>query len=325
MKLVRMMTFAAMVSVGVVTTGAVFAQAYPSKPVKMVIPYAPGGTSDFVGRTIATKLADYLGQPVVIDNRPGGGEMIGTEAVAKSPADGYTILLITPSFTVNPALQPKVPYDSVKDFAPVALVASYPQVLIASMGLPVNNVKDLIALAKAKPGAINFASGGNGGSNHLAAELFQSIAGVKMTHVPYKGNGPAITDLLGNRVELLITGMAPVEAHVKAGKLKALAVTGRTRLASAPDIPTIGESGLPTYDLVSWYGVLVPAGTPKAVIDRLNSDLRKTMEMPEVKEKFLSSLGADTTVSTPEAFGAMLTTEFATWGKLVRDMNIKID
>lgn len=298
---------------------------YPSKPVRMVIPYAPGGTSDFVGRAFAARLAEHLGQPVVIDNRPGAGEIIGTEAVAKAPPDGYTILLITPSFTVNPALQPKLPYDSAKDFEPVALVASYPHVLIGSAGLPAGNVREVIAFAKANPGTLNYASGGNGGSNHLAGEMFKQLAGVNITHIPYKGNAPAITDLLGDRVQLLFTGMGPVEQHVKSGKLKALAVTGPRRLASAPDVPTMAEAGLPAYDLVSWYGVLAPAGTPRAVIERLNADLRRTMQSPDVRDKLAASLGADTTVGTSEEFGAMLRNEFGTWGKLVKDMSIRID
>ena len=246
-------------------------------------------------------------------------------AVAKAAPDGYTLLLITPSFTANPALYPKLPYDSVKDFAPVAQVLSYPHVLVASAGLPASSVQDVIALAKANPGRINYASGGSGGSNHLAAEMFKSLTSVQLTHIPYKGNGPAITDLLADRVQLLFTGMAPVEAQVKAGKLKALAVTGPKRLASAPDVPTMLEAGVPDFDLVSWYGVLVPWGTPKSIIERLNADLRKTMQSPEVRDKMVASLGADTTVSSPEAFGAMLRKEFVLWGKLVREMNIKVE
>jgi len=301
------------------------AQSYPTRPVKLVIPYAPGGTPDFVGRTIAGKLSEYLGQPIVIENRPGAGEIIGTEAVAKAAPDGYTLLLITPSFTSNPALYPKLPYDSIKDFAPVAQVLSYPHVLVASGGLPASSVQDVIALAKANPGRITYGSGGSGSSNHLAAEMFKSLTSVQLTHIPYKGNGPAIADLLADRVQLLFTSMAPVEAQVKAGKLKALAVTGPKRLASAPDVPTMLEAGVPDYDLVSWYGVLVPWGTPKSVIERLNADLRKTMQNPEVRDKMIASLGAETTVSSPDAFGALLRKEFVTWGKLVREMNIKAE
>jgi tripartite-type tricarboxylate transporter receptor subunit TctC len=307
------------------TATAALAQSYPTRPVKLVIPSAPGGTSDLVGRTIAGKLGEYLGQPIVIDNRPGAGETVGTEAVAKAAPDGYTLLLVTPSFTANPALYPKLPYDSTKDFAPVAQVLSYPYVLVASASLPASSVYDVIALAKANPGRIQYASGGSGGGNHLAAELFKSLTSVQLAHVPYKGNGPALADLSGDRVQLMFTAMPPVEAQVKAGKLKALAVTGPKHLASAPDVPTMLEAGVPDFDLVSWYGVVVPWGTPKSAIDRLNADLRKTMQNPEVRDKLVASLGADTAVSSPEAFGAMLRKEFVLWAKLVREMNIKVE
>lgn len=325
MTFLRLLTLAASALVLTLGHGVAAAQTFPAHPVKLVIPYAPGGTSDFVGRAIATRLGEILGQPVVVENKPGASEIIGTEAVAKAAPDGYTLLLVTPSFTSNPALFATLPYDSAKAFAPVALVASYPHVLVATAALPINSVQDLIAIAKANPGRLNYASGGSGGSNHLAAELFKSLTTVQLTHVPYKGNGPAITDLVAGRVQLLFTGMAPVEAFIKAGKLRALAVTGPKRLASAPDVPTMAEAGVPDYDLVSWYGVLAPAGTPKAIVDLLNADLRKTMQTPEVKAKFEASLGADTTVGTPDQFGAMLRREFATWGKLVREMNIKIE
>lgn len=325
MTFLRLLTLAASALVLTLGHGVAAAQTFPAHPVKLVIPYAPGGTSDFVGRGIATRLGEILGQPVVVENKPGASEIIGTEAVAKAAPDGYTLLLVTPSFTSNPALFATLPYDSAKAFAPVALVASYPHVLVATAALPINSVQDLIAIAKANPGRLNYASGGSGGSNHLAAELFKSLTTVQLTHVPYKGNGPAITDLVAGRVQLLFTGMAPVEAFIKAGKLRALAVTGPKRLASAPDVPTMAEAGVPDYDLVSWYGVLAPAGTPKAIVDLLNADLRKTMQTPEVKAKFEASLGADTTVGTPDQFGAMLRRESATWGKLVREMNIKIE
>ena len=202
---------------------------------------------------------------------------------------------------------------------------SYPYVLVASAGLPASSVQEVIALAKANPGRIKYASGGSGGGNHLAAEMFKSLTSVQLTHAPYKGNAAALADLLADRVQLLFTDMAPVAAQVRAGKLKALAVTGPKRLASAPDVPTMLEAGVPDFDLVSWYGVLVPWGTPKSVIERLNADLRKTMQNPEVRDRMIASLGADTTVSSPEAFGAMLRKEFVTWGKLVREMNIQIE
>jgi tripartite-type tricarboxylate transporter receptor subunit TctC len=315
----------AWVAVAFACAGSVTAQTFPTRPIKLVVPYAPGGTSDFVGRTLAGRLGELLGQPVVVENKAGGNEIVGTEAVAKAAPDGYTLLLVTPSFTSNPALQPNLPYDSEKAFAPIALIASYPHVLVASMTLPIDTVSDLIALAKASPGRIFYASGGSGGSNHLAAEMFKSLTTVQITHVPYKGNGPAIADLLAGRVQLLFTGMAPVEAQIRAGKLRALAVTGPKRLAGWPDVPTMTEAGVAGYDLVSWYGVLAPAGTPQPIIDRLNTELRRTMQTTEVRDKFVASLGADTTVSTPAAFRDMLRKEFVAWAKLVREMNIKIE
>lgn len=290
---------------------------YPEKPITMIVPYPPGGTSDYVARIVANKLGELLGQAVIVDNRPGAGAIVGTMAAARAPNDGYTLLLTAPEFTLNPAVRAKVPYDARKDFAPVALIASYPHVLVINPQVPARDVRQLIALAKAKPGELNFASGGSGGSNHASGEWFKHTAGVQITHIPYKGNGPALTDLMSNRVQLLFTGLAPVEAQVKSGQLKAIAVTGPTRLAAAPDVPTMSESGLPGYNFSTWYGVLVPAGTPKAVIDRLNTELHKTMHAPEVRDK-LASLGADLTVSTPQAYGTMLQEEVIRWTTLVK-------
>jgi len=300
------------------------AQPYPNHPIRMVIAFPPGGTSDFVGRVIANKLSEYLGQPIVVDNKPGATGLIGTQAVLQAPPDGYTILLAPSDFTVTPGLQAKPPYDPIRDFAAVALVISYPHVLVANPNVPANSAKELIALAKAKPGVLNYASGGNGGSNHISGEWFKYATGVDITHVPYKGNGPAITDLLGDRVQLLFTSMGPVEAYIKAGKLKAIAVTGPTRLASIPDVQTISENAVPGYEFLNWYGVAVPAGTPRPIIDRLNADLRKTMASPEVKEK-LASIGGDLTVTSPDEFAAMIKTEIIRWQKLVRDTGLKVD
>ena len=304
--------------------GGAQAQPYPNKPVRMVIAFPPGGTSDFVGRVVAAKLAEFLGQPVVIDNRPGAAGVIGTLAVAQAPADGYTILLAPSDFTLTPGLQSKPPYDPLKDFAAVGLVVNYPHILVASPHLPANSAKELIALAKANPGQLNFASGGSGASNHVSGEWFKYVAGVDITHVPYKGNGPAITDLLTDRVQLLFTSMGPVEGHLKSGKLKAIAVTGPSRLASAPDVQTISENALPGYSFTTWYGLAVPAGTPRPVIDRLNADLRRTMASAEVKEK-LASIGGDLTVGSPDEFGEMLKGELVKWTRLVKETGLKID
>ena len=299
------------------------AQPYPQKPVRMVIAFPPGGTSDYVGRVVAAKLGENLGQAIVVDNKPGATGLIGTQDVQRAAPDGYTILLAPSDFTLVPALQAKPPYDANKDFAPVGMVIDYAHVLVAHPDVPANNVAELIALAKAKPGQLNYASGGNGGTNHVSGEWFKAQAGVDITHVPYKGNGPALTDLLANRVQLLFTSIGPVEAHLKSGKLKAIAVTGTQRLAALPNAQTIAET-IPGYKFTLWYGVAAPANTPKPIVDRLNADLAKTMASPEVREK-LASMGGDLTVGTPEQFGALMKDETARWIKLAKDVGIKAD
>ena len=304
--------------------GGAQAQPYPNKPIRMVIAFPPGGTSDFVGRVVAAKMAEYLGQPIVIDNKPGAAGLIGTQAVQQAAPDGYTILLAPSDFTLVPGLQSKPPYDPLKDFAAVGLFINYPHVVVASPGLPAKDAKELIALAKAKPGQVNFASGGIGASNHISGVAFAYAAGIDLTHVPYKGNGPAITDLLADRVQLLFTSIGPVEGHLKTGKLKAIAVTGPNRLAALPDVPTVSENALPGYQFLTWYGLAAPAGTPRPIIDRLNAELRRTMASAEVREK-LASIGGDLTVNSPDEFAAMLKSEVVRWQKLARDTNLKID
>ncbi|HVF62485.1 MAG TPA: tripartite tricarboxylate transporter substrate binding protein [Casimicrobiaceae bacterium] len=300
------------------------AQPYPSKPVRMVVAFPPGGTSDFVGRVVAAKLGEFLGQPIVIDNKPGASGLIGTQDVARSAPDGYTLLLAPSDFTVVPGLQAKPPYDAVKDFAPIGMVIEYSHVLVAHPNVQANNARELIALAKANPAKLNFASGGNGATNHISGEWFKRNAGVDITHVPYKGNGPAIIDLLADRVQLLFTSTGPVEAHLKSGKLKAIAVTGTARLPSMPDVQTVAESALPGYQFKLWYGLVAPAGTPRAIIDRLNADLRKTMASPEVREK-LASIGGTYNVGSPDEMASLLTTELGNWTKLARDVGIKVE
>ncbi len=307
-----------------VLSGSAAAQPYPSKPIRMVIAFPPGGTSDFVGRVVAAKLSDLLGQAIVIDNKPGASGLIGTGDVARAAPDGYTILLAPSDFTLIPTLQAKPAYDPQKDFAPVGMVVEYSHVLVANPNVAASNAKELIALAKSKPGLLNFASGGNGATNHVSGEWFKLNGGVDIVHVPYKGNGPAITDLLADRVQLLFTSTGPVEAHLKSGKLKAVAVTGKSRLASLPDVPTVAESAIPGYQFNLWYGVVVPAGTPRAIVDRLNAELRKTMASPEVKEK-LASIGGNLNVGSPDEFAAVLRDETVRWAKLAKDVGIKLD
>lgn len=300
------------------------AQSYPTKPVRMVIAFPPGGTSDFVGRVVAAKLSEFIGQSIVVDNKPGASGLIGTQDVARATPDGYTLLLAPSDFTVIPGLQEKPPYDPIRDFAPVGMIIEYSHVLVAHPNVAASNARELIALAKAKPGHLNFASGGNGATNHISGEWFKRNAGVEITHVPYKGNGPAIIDLLADRVQLLFTSTGPVEAHLKSGKLKAIAVTGKNRLSSMPDVSTVSENALPGYEFLLWYGLVAPAGTPRAIVDRLNADLRKTMAAPDVREK-LASIGGTHNVGSPDEMATLLKTELANWTRLARDVGIKVE
>jgi tripartite-type tricarboxylate transporter receptor subunit TctC len=299
-------------------------QPYPSHPVRFVIGYPPGGTSDLVGRVVATKLAEVLGQPVVVDNRPGAAGLIAARLVQQAAPDGYTLLLAPSDLTLAAGLPATPPYDPVTDFAPIGLLINYPHVLVANPEVPANNAKELIALAKKEPGRINFASGGTGGSNHISGESFLNAAGINLTHVPYKGNGPAITDLLANRVQLLFTSIGPVEGFLKSGKLKAIAVTGPTRLAALPDVQTVAENAIPGYEFMTWYGLVAPAGTPKPIIAELNAALRKTMASADVKDK-LATIGGDLTVDSPDEFAKMLRSETLRWHKLARDTGMKIE
>lgn len=300
------------------------AQAFPVKSLRLIVPFAPGGTTDVVARAIAPKLGELLGQQVIVDNRPGGGTTIGTDALARSAPDGYTLMLATPDFAVNPSLYAKLPFDAQRDFTPVALIATYPLVLVANPALPAQSVKELIAFAKANPGRINYASGGNGSTPHLSGELFKALAGVDLTHVPYKGNGPAITDLLAGQVQLLFTGMPPVASFVKSGRLKLLAVTGGKRHATLPDVATVQEGGVPGYQVITWFGFLAAAGVPKPIVDRLNEDIGRALQAPDVRER-LASLGADLSTSSPEAFGTLLREEIAKWSRVVKSAGIKVD
>lgn len=307
----RVLWAAAFLAAGV-WSGASAAEDYPSKVIKMVVPFPPGGTSDFVGRVVAEQLGKELGQSIVIENLPGAAGVIGTVNVARSEPDGYSLLLTSSDITIVPSVQAKAAYDPISDFTPVALLLRYSHYLVANPELPATTIADVIALAKSEPGALNFASGGIGGSNHMAGERFQSFAGVKLTHVPYNGNGPAITDLVANRVQLLWTSLAPVKGFVDAGQLKLIGVTGSKRTAGTPDVPTFAESGLPGYELSNWYGVLAPAGTPEAVVSKLNAVLAKVMANPDVLQK-LAPIGAEPASDTPAEFGQLMAEELKSW------------
>ena len=304
--------------------GSVLAQAaYPAKPVTMVVPFPPGGLADIVGRPVAEAMSRDLGQPVIVENKPGGNTLIGTEAAVKSPPDGYTLFGAALPFSVIQSLY-RLSFDVTKDFAPITLAGTTPNLLVANVNAPVNSVKELIAAARAKPGGLNYASTGNGSSNHLSFELFKSMTGTQITHIPYKGSAPAVTDLIAGQVQLMFDNTPNVLPHVKAGKIKALAISSKKRSALAPDVPTVDEAGVPGYDVTVWFGILAPAGTPKEIVQRLNTEMVKVMRTPEVMDRFQKA-GVDTVASSPEEFGAFLKGEVARWAKVVQDAGIKAD
>jgi tripartite-type tricarboxylate transporter receptor subunit TctC len=305
-------------------TGARAANAFPTKPVRFVVPFAPGGSTDTLARAIGIKLPEYLGQQVVIDNRTGANGDIGMLLVAKAPADGYTIVLgYIANIGIGPSLY-KMPYDPVKDFAPVTQVAAASNIMTAHPSVPAKNMKEFIAYAKANPGTINFATSGVASIGHLTGEYMNQIAGMKMVHVPYKGSGQAISDLVGGHVKVMISGMASTLPHVKTGKLRALAVTGPQRSEAAPDVPTLAESGFPGFEARSWFGVLAPATTPRPVITRLHADIVKTLQHPDVKQR-LTAIGFDIVGSSPDEFAAYIRTEIKKWAKVVKASGAKAE
>lgn len=304
--------------------GPVIAQTYPNKPVKLVVPFPPGGGTDIVGRLIAQKLSEVWHQPVIIDNKPGANTLIGTEFVAKAPSDGYTLLMASPSHTINPSLYKNLKFDTQKDFAGAAIVATGPLVLTVNAALPTKNVRELIALAKAQPQKISYASAGTGSSTHLAGELFKSLAGVDMMHVPYKGTAPAITDLIGGQVQVTFLPFPGVFQHIRSGKLKALAVTGVKRFAGMPELPTVAESGLAGYDVEQWWGIVAPSGTSKEIVRKINLDVAKILESPGLRVQ-LAAIGAEAGNGSPEQFDALIRNEIVQWGKLIESARIVAD
>lgn len=303
---------------------SVQAQPYPSKPVRVVVPYPPGGPTDIVARVLFQQVAESTGQQFVIDNRAGAGGNIGAEHVAKSPADGHTVLIGTTAHAINMSLFKSLNYDVQKDLAPVSLLTQGPLVLVTHPQFPANSVKELIDMAKAKPGSLNFASSGNGQSTHLSAELFNSMAGTKMVHVPYKGSAPALSDLMTGQVGIMFDTTLSAMPFVRAGKLKALGVTSPQRTPAAPDVPTIAESGLPGYEVFAWNGVFVPAGTPKAIVAQLNEEIRKAMQLPQVRDKF-SAQGFAASWNTPDQFGVFVRNEVDKWARTVKASGATLD
>jgi len=301
------------------------AQSYPNRTIRLVVPFPAAGTTDILARAAAQKLTEAFGQSVVVDNRPGAAGNIGSDLVAKSAPDGYTLLMGTVgTHAINPSLYSKMPYDHVKDFVPVVLVAGVPNVLVVNPALPVNSVADLIKLAKDKPGQINFASSGSGTSIHLSGELFRTMAGVDITHVPYKGSSPALIDLIGGQVQIMFDNLPSALPQIKAGKLRAIAVTSLKRAPVLPDVPTISESGLPGFEASSWFGVLAPAGTPAPIVARINAEVNKWLQSAEAREKLLSQ-GAEAAGGSPEQFANHIRAESEKWAKVVKASGAKVD
>ena len=302
--------------------GGAVAQAFPSKPIRLIVPYPPGGGTDTAARPIAQKMTESLGQAVIVDNRPGASEIIGTEAAARAAADGYTLLLTTNAFAINPSLQPKLPYDSARDFAPVSPLVTTPFMLVSSPRLQASSVAELVKLAKAQPGKLNFASFGTGTPHHLAMEWLKLLAGVDIVAVPYKGVGPGLAAVMAGEVELMFTGLTAGLVQVNAGKVRALAVTTAKRAPAAPQVPTIAEAGYPQYEALAWYGILAPAGTPAAVISRLNAEFAKALNAPDIRERF-AKIGVDPAPGSPSDLLEMIKKETELWAKVIKATGAK--
>lgn len=317
-------TLIAIAAVLAQTSVAAAAESYPSRPLRIVIPNPPGGTLDIVARIVAPKMNEIGGQPVIIDNRPGADTNIGTEIVARSPANGYTMVFQTVPFVVNPSLLKKLPFDVVKDFAPVSLMVSVPFVLVVNNAVPAKSVKELIALSKSQPGKVSYASAGNGSNLHVAAELFNNLTGTKMLHVQYKGGGPALVAVLSGEVNLAYLSIAAAASHIKAGKLRALGVTGVKRSNVLPELPTIADSGVPGYEFTTWVGALVPSATPATTVNALNALITKAVRSPDLSARFAEQ-GADVIASSPAEFGSHIRNEIKLWARVIKESGIKAD
>ena len=297
---------------------------YPNKPIRIVVPTTAGGAADIMTRQLAQKLSESMGTPVIVDNKPGGGNVVGSDSVAKAPPDGYTVLMTYTDHVYNPFLRASMPYDTVKDFAPVVHIGSVPLLVVVNPEVPARSIQDLIGLAKARPNQLNFASAGSGTSLHLAGELFRMMASIEVTHVPYKGTSPGFVDLLAGRVQFMFPTMVSAWQNVQSGKLRALATTGTKRAANLPDLPTVAEAGLPGYEASIWYAVLVPANTPRDIVMRLNAEFRKALAAPDIAAR-LTEQGFVIAPGTPEELGAKINSELDRWGKLIKEAKIKLD
>jgi tripartite-type tricarboxylate transporter receptor subunit TctC len=316
--------FAAALALACGFAAQVHAQAWPTKPIRYVVPFPPGGATDILARVMADKLGPALGQPVIVENRAGAAGNLGTDLVAKAPPDGYTILMVTVAQSISESLYAKLPYNLMRDLAPVALVARVPNVMEVHPSVPAHTVQEFIAYAKANPGKLNFASSGSGTSIHMSGELFKLLTGVDMVHVPYKGSAAALTDLIGGQVSVMFDNLPPSMPHIKSGKLRALAITTTTRYPALPDLPTMEEAGVPGYEASSWFGIMAPAGTSKEIVARLNAEARKIEAMPDVRERF-DQQGAVPSPGTPEDFDRFIRAEIEKWGKVVKASGAKVD
>jgi tripartite-type tricarboxylate transporter receptor subunit TctC len=319
MKFVR----AAWAALAALSASGAFAQQYPAKPVHIIVPFAPGGGSDFIGRFMAQRLTEAMGKQFLVENKPGAGGVLGIEQGIKAAPDGYTLTLIASSYTVNPSVY-KIRFDPIADITPIIQMSQGPLVVVVRTSLPVNNTKDLIALAKAKPGQVNFASSGQGSVIHLATELFASMAGVKMNHIPYKGTGPALTDTIGGQTDVFFSSTATAVPQVQAGKLRAIAVTTAKRIPALPNVPTVGEAGVPGYDVTLWHGLIGPKGLPRNIVERLNTEVTKVLQVKATADQ-LQTDGVAPAGGTPEQFGEQIRKEIGVWRKVAADANVKVE
>ena len=320
-----MRTLTAVASAILLSVTIAHAQSYPTKPIRMIVPFAPGGTTDVIARIVGQKLSESLGQPVVIDNRPGANGNIGTEIAARALPDGYTLVMsFDGTIAINPHVYKKLGFDPQKDLAPIVTVAQVPLLIVVHPSLGVSSINELTAAAKAKPGRINYSSAGPGSTGHLTGELLKTRASIDMVHVGYKGGGQALTDLLGGQIQMLVTALPTVESFIRQGKLKALAFSSSKRVPGLPEVPTFSESGLTGIEVLSWYGILAPAGTPQAVIRRLNGEIVKILTQKDVRDRF-TGLGTELVGNTPEQFSALIKADTVRWAKVVKDANIRID
>ncbi|MGH8619353.1 MAG: tripartite tricarboxylate transporter substrate binding protein [Burkholderiales bacterium] len=319
----RASTAGALAAMGMLAS-PVIAQGYPEKPIRLIVPFAPGGTNDIVARLAGLKLAERIGQSVVVDNRAGGSAAIGTELAARALPDGYTLLIVNINFAINPAMMSKLPYDALRDFAPVTLLATSPVVLAAHPTFQVTSVKDLIVYAKANPGKLNYSTSSAGSTTHIPMELLSSMAGIRMVPIHYKGGGPAMIDLLSGRVPVGFTTILSVQPYLRSDRLRAIAVSSAKRSTALPNVPTVAESGLPGYDFSGWWGVVAPAKTPAAIVNRLSAEFAKVQHEPEMRDR-LANEGAEPQTNSPEAFAAFLRAETAKWGKVAKDSGLRLE